>query len=398
MTMNDLADLRNDSVGVQTSVGELELFAQRFEDIGPFSKLPADDPPSQRLRAYLPRIASRGAQGGSGSRVAIDEATCLQLSDEDMERIAEAYLTLPSVRKIAEDQRARASSMERAVAEMSTTYLDRLLRADHDRQMEDPATTYAAFTQRFGAPLATALHDVERQAASLRQAAASLMAGHEAAAEARWAEHQASVELASSADSASAFPHRGDGPAGSADTGAGSALDTAAAQRNDRDAVIELTRSIGWISAQSAHLLAGLSESAAHFLKQFADTAEAAEAKTRRLLRIAVGAIVVAALLSACACMLIALSVRDRWEQQRLTREWQESLSQTLKANAAAQDQRLTEIGSTLRQLTVREQAVPSAAPAVPDTARTDAKDAAARHDNAKASSATHASKRKPTH
>jgi hypothetical protein len=406
--MNDLADLQPTSIGVQTSIGELQLHAQRFQDIGPFSKLSADDSPSRRLRSYLPNIASKVTSADvHGARVPLDEASCLQLSDDDMERIAEAYLSLAAVRRIADDQKARSNPMERAGAEPSTAYLDRLLRVEHDRQMEDPATTYAAFSGRFGAPLSTALHDVDRQASTLKEAAASFITAHDVAARVRLAEHHASVERASATDATSPVKGLHDAGAGgtdpwTADTARSTPGPDTVGPRSDREAVVELTRSIGWITAQSAHLLSGLSESATQFLRQFAATAEASEARTRRLLRVALFFVVTATLFAAGACALALFGMKQQRDQQRITAEWQQLVLATLKSNAAAQDQRAAALESALRQLAERQAAANAPAPIATDASpRPDPKDiaSATRRDTTKSTPATaRATKRKTTH
>src|SRR5712671_2274169 len=90
-------------VQVETGIGTLALIPQRFEDIGAFSKLPSDASPSSRLRLCLPYMAvSAAAFIHDGKSPRIDDASIQQLSDEDLERVAAAYLSLPELRQIAD--------------------------------------------------------------------------------------------------------------------------------------------------------------------------------------------------------------------------------------------------------------------------------------------------------
>ena len=159
----DLSKSKPAPVRVETSIGMVSLFPQRFEDIGAFSKLPPDVPSSSRLRLYLPYIAARSdAPIEDGECPRMDEASSQQLPDEDLERIAEAYLSMSDRRQIAENDGAQANPIVRADGESATAYLDRLLRADHERQMEDLKGTYESLRDRSGQPLSSALADVDR--------------------------------------------------------------------------------------------------------------------------------------------------------------------------------------------------------------------------------------------
>jgi hypothetical protein len=128
--MTDLSKSQPTPVRVETSIGTLSLFPQRFEDIGAFSKLPPDEPSSSRLRFYLPYIAARSdALIEDGEWPRIDEASSQRLPDEDLERIAEAYLSMPERRRIAEGAGPLSGPIVRADGESATAYLDRLLTA-----------------------------------------------------------------------------------------------------------------------------------------------------------------------------------------------------------------------------------------------------------------------------
>ena len=162
--MTDLSKAQPTPIRVETSMGALSLFPQRFEDIGAFSKLPVNEPSSARLRLYLPYIAARSdALTENGDWPRIDEASSQQLPDEDVERIAEAYLSMPERRQVAEGAGPLSSPIVRGDGESATAYLDRMLKADHERQMEDLKGTYESLGNRDKQPLSSALADVDRR-------------------------------------------------------------------------------------------------------------------------------------------------------------------------------------------------------------------------------------------
>ena len=400
--MNDLSDLREESVSIQTSAGALRLFPQRFEDIGPFSKLPLDDPPVRRLRSYLPYIATHDADPvPDRQRDAIDEAFCQRLTDDDVERIAEVYLSVPAVRRAEEDAAMRPGMVPRADAETSSHYLDRVLRAEHERQMEDLGTTYTTLRERYGAPLSNALGDLDKQAAQLKEASTTFIEQHDLTGGERVPAETRSIQFASIANEA-AIANEGAEQArrvGGHTTSSGAAEPGPMARASEREGEIELTRSIGWMTAQSANLLARLSESATQFLRQFADTAASSDVATRRMLRAALAGIVVAALLAAVALGVALMTFMDQRERQQAEARWQSSVAQTLKDNAATADDRFKTVNAQLRQLTERQREAALPIPvsaAVPPAETKEAATTPAAHREAHPAAPARASKRKP--
>ena len=294
--MTDLSKSQPTPVRVETSIGTLSLFPQRFEDIGAFSKLPPDEPSSSRLRFYLPYIAARSdALIEDGEWPRIDEASSQRLPDEDLERIAEAYLSMPERRRIAEGAGPLSGPIVRADGESATTYLDRLLTADHERQMEDLKGTYESLRDRSGQPLASALADVDRQASSLRDVATSFMQGQDLAEE----ERRHELDLNAIPDSL-----EGNHPLLSSDAGI---------TENDRlksahDEEIALTRSIGIVTTQSAILVASLSETATRFLRQFSETTEKSAEAARTSLRTVLVTVLIMGILAAIAAAAAIVS------------------------------------------------------------------------------------------
>jgi hypothetical protein len=371
--MNDLSNLPPSPVRVDTSIGALMLHPQRFEDIGPYSKLPADDLPSSRLRRYLPHIASwERSPDAEERRPRIDDAACQQLSDDDLERIAEAYLSMPEVRKVAGAADDRAIDIDRAQGESATAYVDRLLQAQHERQLEDVPATYAVLRKRYGAPFSNALADLERQALALKAAAQQMI------------DERRLVSFDVPTIPAVVDAVAGDSPSPEAATAAVSggpasfaegrlipeALEAANVRRNrDRDEAIDLTRGIARITTQSAILLASASESVTEFLRQVSETAQQSERTTRKSLRMAIVAVAVAALFATGAAVVAVMSYQQVSENNRMTDQVRQAVLQTAKESAAMHENQLKQLDEKIRELAAREQALRLAAAPPPASA-----------------------------
>jgi hypothetical protein len=338
-------------VRVETSIGTVSLFPQRFEDVGAFSKLPLDESSASRLRLYLPYIAARtDAHIEDGEWRRIDEASSRQLPDEDLERIAEAYLSMPERQQIAEGAGPLADPIVRAEGESATAYLDRLMRADHERQMEDLKGTYESLSDRSGQTLSSALADVDRQASSLRDVATSAMQGQNPA------QQQSRSEL-----DANAIPSslESNGPLLSSDAG----LAEKDGLKGAHDEEIALTRSIGIVTTQSAILVASLSETATRFLREFSETTQKSEESARKILRMVLVAVLFTGVFAVIAAAATIVSYLDERENRLLTNQWQDSVLRSMQETAAAQATQIKSLDDKVRELSDRQNAL-AAAPA----------------------------------
>ncbi len=366
--MTDRSKSQPTPVRVETSIGTLSLLPQRFEDIGAFSKLPPDEPSSSRLRCYLPYIAARSdalIEGGEWPR--IDEASSQRLPEEDLERIAEAYLSMPERRRIAEGAGPLSGPIVRADGESATAYLDRLLTADHERQMVDLKGTYESLRDSSGQPLAIALADVDRQASSLRDVATSFMQGQDLAEK----------ELRHELDpNAIPNPLEGNHPLLSSDAGI---------SENDRlksahDEEMVLTRSIGMVTTQSAILVASLSETTTRFLRQFSETTEKSAEAARTSLRTVLVTVLIMGILAAIAAAAAIVSYFEERENRQTTNQRHESVLRSMKESAAAQEAQIKSLDDKVRELGARqnELAAPLPAPATDGAAQRAASEAEA--------------------
>jgi len=360
---------------------------QRFEDIGAFSKLPPDASPSSRLRLYLPYIAApSGAAIEDGRSPRIDAASIQQLSDEDLERIASSYLSMPEMQQVAEDVSSSSSSNARADGESATVYLDRLLRANHERQMEDLKGTYEHLRDRSGQPLSSALDAVDSQASSLRDVATNFMQAQDRAERERRSE-LGSDPLASSLES--------NRPWLSSD---GEIADRA---NRGRDEEITLMRGIGVVTTQSAVLVASLSETATQFLREFSETTQRSDEAARKSMRTVLLIVLVVGLFAVIAAATAIVGYLEERENRQIANQWQESVLRLAKETAAEQAAQIKSLNDQLRELNDRQTGVTAMPPVSPETGAAGQKAAseaeASTQPSPKQGSVKRASKRKPT-
>jgi hypothetical protein len=355
ITMTDLSKSQPMLVRVETSIGALSLFPQRFEDIGAFSKLPLDQPSSSRLRLYLPSIAAHSdALIEDDEWPRIDEASSQLLLDEDLERIAEAYLSMPEMRQMAEGAWPLSSPIVRADGESANTYLDRLLRADHERQMEDIKGTYESMRNRSEQPLSSALADVDRQASSLRDVAMSFMQGHDLA------EQERRSELGPNA-----IPHSLEGNRSLLSSDA--EITENDRPKRARDEEMALTRSIRIVTTQSAILVASLSETANRFLRHFSEATQKSEEATRTSLRTVLVTVLIIGGFAVIAAAAAIVTYLEERENRQITKS-QESVLRSMKETAATQEAQIKSLDDKISELSDRQNALAAAPPPAPAT------------------------------
>lgn len=344
-TMTDLSQTPFVPIRVATGLGTLALRPRRFGDLGAVADIAPDDTSAARLRRLFARVATVEGEGAP-----LSSGLAGALEDEDLEAVADAYLAMPDVRLLSEGGAGR-EPLAREVGETAIAYLDRLLRADQDRQLADLGGTFAALQSPNGGDLESALAALEAEAAALRDAVAAL------------------AEAGGGAPVAPGVAADGDG----------------AAPPSRADAAL-LNRYLTRVTARSALLQASVSDASAAALRRADAAAQATRASSRRTLAVAA----LAALLAAAAAALAALGVAEERDDARAFQRWQAAAMAALQeerlARAAAQqaqDARLQQIADRQAATTAALRAAPIPAAMSTDAAATNV----VRHDSAKASS-----------
>lgn len=120
----NLDELLKPIANVDLSIGPIFLFSLRVSDMMEFTKLP-ELSSCDRIRAFLPCIASLSPKCSVKiERIALPTDKLELISDTDIEKLAEAYIASGALKKTQDD----ISNPIRDPEEVATAYLDRLLR------------------------------------------------------------------------------------------------------------------------------------------------------------------------------------------------------------------------------------------------------------------------------
>lgn len=284
---------------VDTSIGKLYLFPLRDSDIRAFNAVSATDH-VERTREFLPCIASLSPEYGlKHERVGITREQASSLSTEEIEVVAEAFVSSNGVRSAREGGKDR-TSITRAADEPVTAYLDRLMRNEVEEQagqfkkLREQAlgSTHGIFDQVRKA--SQALGDTRQQFERLTKSSAFSPTGIFSSIEAR------PLELSNHMAEHSARLAR---------------------ERSEDREMIRLT---GQMTAQSAETLQELAAAASTLLEQLDKRDEESKKTTKIQLWIAVGSVAVSAALAGGSF------VQD-WRNNKSGDEWQEKVLTELK-------------------------------------------------------------------
>src|SRR5690606_28393247 len=113
---------------IETSAGRIYLYPLRVCDMTDFEKLEPGDAVSQ-VRAFLPSIGSLTVEPDETlERVPLDAAIVAGLPNDEIERIADAYVQSPAWQTTRENSQERKPAV-RETRETASAYLVRLLKA-----------------------------------------------------------------------------------------------------------------------------------------------------------------------------------------------------------------------------------------------------------------------------
>jgi hypothetical protein len=365
----DFVELQQNAVQVNTSAGKLWLYPHRSQDLEAFAGLSGDTSPRERLRSFLPCIAFRLVPDAvDGTAPSIDVEWCRQLSDEDLERVADAYAGSVLFTDVPEDG-ARAAASRRGVAyETAIERLDRLLTLEHARHREETRKASELFREQFGAAFATLSDGAGKQFSGASELAANSEQDPHIAPEAG--------PLSTDADVAPELPHQPEPralePTPPSDAARFDSPETVAAGFDSPETVDPTAARAEEFDTSGAtrdHTLGDLSFDAATppaLASEGRPEAAKDVASSRTALRVAIGALALSMLLAAGA---VIFSMQRYAEEKRVNEamsKWQESVSQMIKDSQTAQDRRLQSLEEKLAELGARQNALEAARAATP--------------------------------
>lgn len=377
----------NPKIEVATSIGPVFIYDPGHKAVEAYAKQAAGNALVQ-VRAYLAGSASATERKKDSGEV-LSEEQARALTDNDVEKMAGAYLgTMNNVHYIAK-AKAATPAMQRETGETSVAFLDRLLRwraEDHKHAMKElmdevrggsamRAIDQARETQNLFGGIDSARHlfeqtertrkmmdqafgnDTFRTIAKLQEGASGLSKIVEDARR-----HQSALDALRDSSmlrdfkrAEPAFPEIPTPPAAlqiptmrdhlrEVTEGINEAVDRREKQRQaEREEELQINRNIREMTLKSSELLAQLTHASATmlekfsvFLAEFKASAERADDGARRTLRWAAISVAVTAVLTLGAGVIAIQSYRQDKADIESDDRWQSGVSQILQSQVAA--------------------------------------------------------------
>ena len=286
---------------IETSAGRIYLYPLRVRDITDFGKLEPGDVVSQ-IRAFLPSIGSLAVESDEApERVPLDAAIVAGLSNDEIERIADAYAQSSALLTTRENSQERKPAV-RETRETASAYLVRLLKAEVD--------DYRQSAKRMHESLLGSNRGLFDQVRKSTSVLGSTLSAYE---ELTKFSKPAPLEIQ---------PIR---------TDHFDALNRQIAQQareraEERAEEMEMTRLTGKMTAESAQTLKDLAEAATTLMEQMDERDRRADQSTRKQITIAVWSVGISAVLALFALIVSGFAyVQDRGSSSS-EEQWQVKL------------------------------------------------------------------------
>ena len=287
---------------IDTSIGRVFLFPLRVSDTRAYAKLP-NLSSIQCIRGFLPCIASLSADNSLDlKRLAITVDQVDQLSDDEIEVLAEAYATSSEFRETDVETEGKAL-VSREPGEAATAYLDRLLRnvvEEREKRSRTIMESFVGSTQ--------SIFDQVRKS---------------------------SLALGSTLDEYTRLSNRSSQPellAPRVET-MHSLNEQFARQARERAEELEMVRLTGKMTAESAQTLKDLAEAATKLLEQLDERDKKSDKSTRTQINIAVWSVGISAVLALFALIVSGFSYYQDKTSNGASDQWQTEVLREVKVS-----------------------------------------------------------------
>lgn len=329
------------AVEVETSAGRIYLYAPRVRDITDFGTLEPGDAVSQ-IRAFLPNIGSLVVQSDEApERIPLDAVIAADLSNGEIERIADVYAQSSALQATREGSQDRKPVMREA-DEMASAYLVRLLKAKID--------DYHLSAKRLHKSLLGSNRGLFDQVRKSTSALGSTLSAYE------------ELTKFTKPTTLDVHPIQTDHFSKVNDILAEQARERA----EERAEEMEMTRLTGQMTAESAKTLKDLAEAATTLMEQMDERDRRAAQSTRKQITIAVWSVGISAVLALFALIVSSFAYfqernnnisGDQWQAKLLTvieqgnqqRSAVERENQALRAQMKALDARIVDMEAAQR-------------------------------------------------
>lgn len=336
---------------VETSVGRIYLYPLRVRDMADFGKLKSGDAISQ-ISAFLPSIGSLTVESDEApERVPLDAAIAADLSNDEIERIADAYVKSSAWQTIREGAQERRPAV-RETGEAASAYLVRLLRAEVDDYYQSAKRMHDKMfgsTRNFldHVQKSTSLFDQVRKSTSILGTTLSAYEELTKFTKPTPLEgHPIQTDHISRVNNFLA--------------------EQARERAEERAEEMEMTRLTGQMTAESAKTLKDLAEAATTLMEQMDERDRRTDQTTRKQITIAVWSVGISAVLALFALIVSGFAYfqdrnsnksGDQWQAKLLTaieqgnqqRSTVERENQALREQMTALDARIVELKAVQR-------------------------------------------------
>ena len=286
------------AVDVETAAGRIYLYPLRLCDMTDFEKLEPGNAASQ-IRAFLPSIASLTVESDEApDRVPLDAAIAAGLSNDEIERIADAYTKSSAWQTVRDGSQEREPVVQEA-GETASAFLVRLLNAEVEDYHQSAKRMHESILGS-----SRGLFDQVQKSASLfdqvRKSTSALGSTLSAYEELTKFTKPAPLEIQP------------------IHTDHFDALNRQMAQQareraEERAEEMELTRLTGKMTAESAKTLKDLAEAATTLMEQMDERDRRTDQSTRKQITIAVWSVGISAVLALFALIVSGFAyVQDR--------------------------------------------------------------------------------------
>lgn len=282
------------------------LYPVTSGDMKAFSRLPADVDPIAKFRELLPNIASLSVPKDSQEeRVPLPHELIEQMPAEELSVLADAYAGISAFKevragKVDED----VAAITRQDGESAVSYVDRLLTAEAERYRRIFGKINLAAT----APASKLLEQLKLSSVNLGD---SMKVFEEFSAS------QATQLESANARAQDMFRETNERNARLA---------------RERKEELEMNRLTGEMTARSAKLLQDLAKASGDFLLRFDQRSEKADRDTRWQLNVAVGSVVVSAILAVFALGIAIASYQQDGKNNSTSDQWQKDIIELQRA------------------------------------------------------------------
>ncbi|MBS0213170.1 MAG: hypothetical protein JSR26_08350 [Proteobacteria bacterium] len=303
---------------VETSAGCVYLYPLRVSDMTDFGKLESGDAVSQ-IRAFLPSIGSLTVESDEApERVPLDAAIAADLSNDEIERIADAYAQSSAWQTIREGSQERKPAV-RETGETASAYLVRLLKAEVDDYRQSAKRLHESL---LGSN--RGLFDQVQKSASLfdqvRKSTSALGSTLSAYEELTKLTKPTTLDV---------HPIQTDHFSRVNDMLAEQARERA----KERAEEMELTRLTGQMTAESAKTLKDLAEAATTLMEQMDERDRRTDQSTRKQITIAVWSVGISAVLALFALIVSGLAYFQDRDNNTSGDQWQAKLLTAIEQN-----------------------------------------------------------------